>query len=181
VDPDITLAAYAERWLGLLAASVKSRTVEGHRYAVTHLLPALGSVKIRRLHKGQFKAFLVQKLAAGLSRATVRILYSTLRALLHAAVDDGVLLANPATRLERKPRVVAPPTTRQEEIKAMDRDQLRAFLGAASTHARRSYPLFLTLARTGLRLGEGLALQWENLDFSRRKLRVARAFSAGRP
>src|SRR5262249_33678666 len=123
VDPDITLSAYAERWLGLIAATLKQRTLEGHRYVLNlHILPAIGRVKVRQIHKGQIRAFLALKLESGrlprperdtegkpakaakpegLARGSVRIIYSTLRALLNAAVDDGVILANPATRLER--------------------------------------------------------------------------------
>ncbi len=180
VDPDITVAVYAERWLGLVAASVKPRTMETTRYALrTHLLPALGAMKVRQLAKGQVKAFLAGKLVSGLAPATVRIIYSTLRALLNAAVDDGLILANPAARLGRHLRLVQAPTARQEEIKAMTRSQLAAFLTAAEQD-RRLYPLFFLLARTGMRLGEAFGLQWGDLDFQAREIRVARALSAGR-
>jgi len=178
-DPDITIRDYSERWIDLVATSLKPRTLETNRYVLrVHLLPELGHLKVRQLHKGQVKAFLARKLASGLSRATVRIIYSTLRAMLNAAVDDGVILANPATRLGRSFRLVTPPPARQEEIKAMTREQLAAFLTAAQQD-RAYYPFFLLLARTGMRLGEGLALQWEDLNFPEREIRVARALSAG--
>ena len=79
----------------------------------------------------------------GLARGSVRVIYSTLRALMNAGVDDGVILANPATRLERKLRIVTPAAARQEEIKAMTREQLDAFLAAAAEHEPRAYPLLL--------------------------------------
>jgi len=41
------------------------------------------------------------------------------------------------------------------------------------------FPLFLLLARTGLRPGEAFALEWADLDFSKRKISVERALSAG--
>ncbi len=53
---------------------------------------------------------------------------------------------------------------RQERIRAFDRDQLSLFLAAAEQRAPRLYPLFFVLARTGIRLGEALALRWEDLD-----------------
>jgi site-specific recombinase XerD len=93
-------------------------------------------------------------------------------------------VANPAERLGRHLRLVATATARQEEIKAMTRKQLASFLGVSATAAkeyeRSHYGLFLLLARTGMRLGEALALQWEDVDFPGREIRVARALSAGR-
>ncbi len=179
LDPDVTVVQYAERWLGLMAANVKPRTVETNQLALRrHILPALGPVKVRQLSKGQVKAFLAEKLGGGFAPATVRIIYSVLRALLFAAVDDGVILMNPAARLGRHLRLVRPPAARQEEIKAMTTGQLSAFLRAAEAE-RRYFPFFLLLARTGLRLGEALALQWEDLGFADREIRVARAFSGG--
>ncbi len=181
VDLDITVGAYAERWLGLTAASIKPRTLETYQYALRfHLLPMVGAVRVRQVHKGQIKACLAQKLTSGLSRSTVRILHATLRAMLNAAVDDGVILANPAAKLGRQLRLVAPASARQEEIKAMTREQLGAFLATAQECERRYYPLLLLLARTGARLGEAFGLWWEDLDFQTREIRVARAFSAGR-
>ena len=182
VDAGITLEAYATRWLGLISGSVKRRTAETYAGILTrHILPALGRLKVRELHRGRVKALLAEKLGrGGLSRGTVSLVQSTLRALLNAAVDDGVLVANPADRLGRQLRLIVPKAARQEEIKALNREQVEGMLSAAWEAARRLYPFFLTLVRTGLRLGEALALQWDDLDFTAREIRVARSFSKHR-
>lgn len=135
-----------------------------------HGLPLLGRVKVRNLQRDQVKAALTHKLAQGLSRGTVRILHATLRAMLNAAVDDGVIAVNPADKMGRHLKLVPTTATRQEEIKAMTREQLAAFLAAAKVTAddHRQAPLFLTLARTGMRLGEAFALQWPDIDFGGR-------------
>jgi integrase len=82
-------------------------------------------------------------------------------------------------------KLVPATATRQQEIKAMTREQLAAFLTAAGSPEaaaieRRHVPLFLLLARTGMRVGEAFALQWPDVDFEVREIRVARAFSDGR-
>ena len=41
-------------------------------------------------------------------------------------------------------------------------------------------PLFLLLARTGMRIGEPLALQWGDIDFTGRFITVKQALSRGR-
>ena len=94
-----------------------------------------------------------------LSPSSVRLVYAVLRLLLAPAVDDGLLSANPAHGLSRKFRLHRPATERQDATKAMTREQVTAFLAAAERVAARFAALFLLLARTGLRLGEALALQ----------------------
>lgn len=104
--------------------------------------------------------------------------------MLSAAVDDEVLSANPAMKLGRALGVSPTKIDRQQAVKtkAMTRTQLTAFLGTAEAADARWYPLLLTLARTGMRLGEGLALQIGlhddgYLDFVARAITVARALS----
>jgi hypothetical protein len=124
VDTDITVAEYAERWLALIGAGVKPRTIEVHHTALRlHLLPTFGRVKVRLLQKGPIKTLLAELLQRGwvkkitkdgvtqevrlpLRRGSVRIIHATLRAMLYAAVDDGVIVVNPAERLGRHLKLV---------------------------------------------------------------------------
>jgi integrase len=198
VDPAINLKDYADRWLGQLAATAKPSTFALYRQRLDlHILPALGKVPLRDLGRKQIRDFLFEKLkekkkrrraasldeepasAQRLSAESVRILYSVLRALLFAAVDEEVLNANPAAKLGKALRLTASKATRQEKVKAFDRAQLGRFLDAASAKQPRLWPLFFVMSRTGLRLGEALALQWGDLDLVARTVRIERARSAG--
>jgi integrase len=144
-----------------------------------HILPRLGKIRVRDLDRGRIKIFLASKLASGLSRNSVRIIHATLRSMLNAAVDDRLILANPAERLGRQLRLLPSKTARQEAVKAFNRDQVIAFLAGVEKADPLYSPLFLTLARTGMRIGEALALQWDDIDFAGREVRVSRAFSDG--
>ncbi len=182
VDPNITVREYSARWLDQVAATAKSRTADSYAQSLRlYVLPAFGKKKVRSLARGQIKGFLAEKLKGGLSRNTTRIIHAMLRGMLNAAIDDGIITANPAARLGKALRLVVTPKQRQEEIKAMDRGQLQAFLDAvknAKKNLDRAYfAFFLLLARTGLRLGEALALEWNDLHFEGRTIRVERAFS----
>ena len=144
-----------------------------------HLLPALGPVKVVKLHRGVIKAFL----AAQLTRYkpnSVKLMHSTLQTLLAAALDDGLLTANPAGRLGRQLKLQPRRAAQQETIQAMTRAQCADFfLAVPRDPVTRPYgPLFLT-ARTGMRLGEGLAVRWPNVDLAGREIRITRTSPAG--
>ncbi len=195
VDPNSTVNEYQRHWLSLIAPTVKPRTLESYTETLTnHIVPLLGAIKIRQLDRGRIKAFLSDKLSTGrlprkqttaaavstgLSRNSVRIIHATLRAMLKAAIDDGILVANPAEKLGRQSRLVTSKAARQETIKAMTREQRQQFLVCAARETPRHYPLFFTLAGTGMRLGEGLALSWDNIDVLSREIRIAKILSAG--
>ncbi len=180
VDPDITVAAYAERWLRQIAVGAKPRTVTMYgAYLKLHVLPLFGTTKVRQLVKGRIKEFLADKVQGGFSRASVQLMLAILHGMLNAAVGDGLILANPADRVGRELRLSRVPGARQDEIKAMTREQLVRLLGAAAQATPRFFVLFLLFARTGLRMGEALALEWTDLNFTEREIRVARALGAG--
>ncbi len=195
VHPNVTIRAYKDRWLKLIGPTIKARTVASYTQSlVRHILPALGDMPIRQLDRGRIKAFLAEKLTSGLvtvdeagkpqrpeclSRNSVRIIHGTLRSLLNAAIDDRVIVSNPASKLGKQLHLVVPKATRQEQIKAMTREQRQTFLKTAARVSPRYYPLFAALAGTGMRLGEALGLQWEDVDVLAREIRIARSFSRG--
>ena len=59
------------------------------------------------------------------------------------------------------------------------REEVSAFLVTVKHHAPRYYPFFLCAVRTGMRLGELLALKWEDLDYRSRFLLVQRNYTHG--
>ena len=72
VDPSITVAAYAERWLKMIGSTVTLATIEGYRLNLSrHVLPAFGAMRVQQLTRGRIKSFLAGKLNEGLARNTV--------------------------------------------------------------------------------------------------------------
>lgn len=181
------LREYADQWLSSEAAPrLKPITVE--RYATVlkrHVLPAFGEVRVSELSRAALKTQLAAWLAHGKVRSpgplrpgTVRLLLATLRAVLSTAVEDGLLAANPAARLGRYLRAAGPDP--EEAPDPFTAEELRQLLETAERELPEWYPFWLTLARAGLRIGEGLALQRDGVDLGRRTLWVRRTWTRGR-
>jgi integrase len=64
------------------------------------------------------------------------------------------------------------------ELEVFSAEELTTILETAESQTPESYPLLLTLARTGLRIGEAVTLRVEDLDFGRRELWVRRTWGS---
>ncbi|MGH7390778.1 MAG: tyrosine-type recombinase/integrase [Candidatus Rokuibacteriota bacterium] len=189
------MAAYAARWLETIrppavAPPTWSSYADNLRL---HVLPTLGARPLEAVRRSDVRGLLAAKLAAGLSRNSVRLVHATLRVMLNAAIDDERLGANPAAGVGRRLGLERIPADHKRlgdgpdalvDVRlgrAMSRAQLGLFLDAArrapAPRYRRLWPLFLLLARSGLRIGEALALRWEDLHFSDGVITVVRACS----
>jgi integrase len=172
---DATVAEYGERWLRESASRLKARTLRSYTGLFrSHIVPVFGNMKIAQLHRSHVKRLLVEKHERGLSKDTIRLIRATISAMYAAAIDDNVAIVNPATLPRRAKALGRSP---KANIRPLSESELAAFLSTAERQDAAYYPLFLLLARAGLRPGEARALKWSNVDFGNRKLTVAHSLS----
>jgi integrase len=174
--PIVTFAEHAERWLrSYVAVHLKPSTQEMYETVLTkHWKPAIGSSPLNALTRERIKAHLGTLLGSGLSTSRVKGALNVLRACLTAAVEDGLIPRNPAARLGR----FAGRTGEVRELEIFSAEELTKLLDTAEREVPEHYPLLLTLARTGLRIGEALTLRVEDPDFTRRELWVRRTWGS---
>jgi integrase len=111
----------------------------------------------------------------GLSANTVRIILSYLSAILAEAVDDEWIPANPAVNVRK-----AIAKQHKDDINPLTADELDHLLKTVKAHFLEYYALFLLSARTGMRIGEVLAVKWKDIDFNGRFIEVRRSIVRGR-
>ncbi len=139
-----------------------------------HIAPEIGHIPLNkltqndlqqfyaRLKKNGRKAF-TEKYGEGLSDRMVRMCHAICRSALEKAVKDGLIRVNPAIGCKLPPK-------KAREMQVLNRDELQRFLIQAQVEGY--YELFLLDLATGLRRGELLALQWDDLDFKTGVLNV---------
>jgi integrase len=154
-----------EDWIPVVLPTLKYATQKQYRYILdVHLLPTFGKSRLCDIKRESIQPFLAAKLSAGLGWKTVKHIRGVLSRTLGTAEDWGYVTDNHAlkTKLPRRPFKPGPkPVLLPKQVQ-----QLMAELGDPT----RSIVLLLVL--TGLRIGELLALRWENLDLTTRTLRV---------
>jgi integrase len=163
--PSITLREYAERWLATrVALSCRERTREIYATRLRRdVYPTLGELPLTALTRQHVLELLAAK-GPGRAPAGLRLILIPLRAMLNAAVDDGVITANPALRIGRLLRGLAGREARRPA--ALTADELARLLAAADRDFQDCADLVYLLAWSGLRIGEACALRWDDLDAS---------------
>lgn len=176
-DPGkLTVADFLRQWLAAHGPNLSPATKRRYEVAVEmHIIPRLGAVRLAKLtpaHVQQFLTYDIQqgrrdrKGKPGLHPATALYHFRVLHRALAQAVKWGLLARNPCDGAE-------PPRPPRQEFAALDAEQARAVLDAVrGTNAYM--PALLSLA-TGMRLGEVLALRWEDVDLEAGLISVRRS------
>ncbi|MZP28655.1 tyrosine-type recombinase/integrase [Heliobacterium undosum] len=165
---DITLEKWLQLWLETyIKPSVRPKTWENYEYICRcHLVPELGKEKIQKLTSFHFQKMLSDKRNSGLSTRTVDLIRVVTRSAFAQAVNEGILLTNVVDKVRR-------PNQTKKEIRVLSTDELQRFVQSAMSD--RLGTAFALLLGTGLRLGELLALRWDDVDFSQNLIRIRRS------
>jgi integrase len=174
----LTLDGWVRTYLA--SADLTDRTRADQRYVWDHYsTPALRSTSLRNVST----ALLVAHVAAlrarpnaytgrPLAARTVQIYFNVVRAALGAAVAAGILPANPASGVAVKGASAV-----SRAGGAFTPQEMQRLL--APDPADRLDALWMTLAHTGVRPGEALALWWEDFDVEAGTLAVRRGLTEG--
>jgi integrase len=178
---DISVNEFAEKCFAAIEANLKPRTVASYRQLFkVHISPTFGNMRLGDVDRAQIKDLLAQKRMASLSKNTVRLIRATISVMLAEAMDADIISTNPAALTRRRGQKRAGSITtadRKESMRPFSEIELSALLDACRDH--HYFPLFLLLARTGMRPGEAFALKWTDLDFNKREILIERALSGG--
>ena len=139
-----------------------------------HIIPELGKIPLNQLAQKDLQQFYArmktggglirtEQFGKGLSDSMVRGLHAACRSALEKAVQEELIRTNPAVGCKLPPK-------RGREMQVLGREELQRFLIQAQ--AEGYFELFLLDLCTGLRRGELLALQWDDLDFKTGTLTV---------
>jgi integrase len=181
--PLVTFQEYAEQWLETVGAvRLRPATVEQYRLRLRlRQLPTLGPLPMTSITRETVRTLLGQMVKVGnqhskgrpAARRTIQGALRTLSAIFTTAEEDGLVPTNPARRLGAQ---VAPTAADSlSEIEVFDRGEVSRLLGLAELDYPEYYPFLLCLARTGMRLGEAIGLEWRDVDWTTRVILIRRS------
>ena len=175
---DLSLGNWLDHWYqDYKKATLRPNTQMSYeRRIYQHIIPALGTIQLDKLTTGDIQQFythlkqngrLLRKelYGTGLSDQTIRGIHTTLHAALDKAVEEKLIFRNPADSCKLPP-------VKGREMKILTPEEIQRLLIQAREDG--CYELLLLELSTGLRRGEILAIQWDDLNLRTGALRVER-------
>ena len=129
-----------------------------------HIIPTFGNRKIMSIKTSELTTFFTH---LELSSETTRKLKTVMSSVMNFGVKQGYIQKNPCHGALYKKE-----TAKAKKVKYLDQQQSRKLMELTS-----EYSIFNTIIQmllfTGLRIGECLCLQWDNVDFEHSTISVS--------
>jgi integrase len=175
-QPEPTLGEWLDEWVrSKEERGRRPKTIKQYRDLTRlYIKPALGDVPLRDLTADMVRVWQLRLAEAPrvdgrpghLSPRTRALVQVILASALDEAVRMGKTRENPARQVEL-------PRPEPYPARALTEEELRTLLSAA--RGSRLYHLWVLLATTGVRVGEALALTWDDVDLVAGEARIRQA------
>lgn len=133
-----------------------------------YLKPYLGAIPLTDIKPVDVVSLLAALNDRGLAASSIRQIHSRLKAILNAALTWELISSNPAAK-------VKPPKPTYTDKKFWTIEQTKQYINYSLSNPFMWEPFFLLALATGLRESELAGLKWEDIDFSRKTLKVQRS------
>jgi integrase len=176
---EMTFGNLIEEWYRLNEQRWQPGTQERYQCIIRDFLRPLHNLPLDQVDRTRVKRLLVDLLRIR-SANTVEVVHAVISGIFSEAIDLGYTEHNPAYGLLKR---ILPPKNKRNisEPDPFSRQDLDRFLEAAWSKLPEPFPLILeTIAMSGMRLGESLAMGWENLDVRNCQYNVSETTRHGR-
>lgn len=172
-----TINDYTERMLALKSYVKPTTKILLEGVYRNHIANGIGFLPIKKLRYEDVRIFYTTLLQSKqLSISTVANVDRVLRPTLDLAVRNHVILTNPAAGvlldIKREMRWTQP---KRHALTIAQQGALLDFLGHTKEY-QKWLPLVTVLLGTGMRIGEALALRWDDCDFEGKMITVQHGY-----
>ena len=173
-----TLSDWLSEWMVAKQTTIKRRTRLRYNELISqHITQNLGSYYLDELTLEILQNFTTDlalhgnlKTEKGLSSSSVRGIISILKNALDIAVKYGKISTNPCHSLSL-PKLV------EKKIDAYSKDEQKTIEEYIETHGKNNHIGIIICLYTGIRLGELLALTWDDINFNQNTISINKTFS----
>jgi integrase len=164
-SPRQSLSDFLDAWLEFKKESVRYKTIVSYKLNVSRATRFLGDIRLDALKPAHIVQWHSDLSKTGLSRRSVQQAHVVLHTALEHALRLELVNRNPLD-------AVRPPQAERKEMQTLSLEQSIKLFEA--TEGQGLHALWVTLATTGLRINEALALKWDDVDLEARTTTIQR-------
>lgn len=136
-----------------------------------HLTPYFIKSNIPKITKEDIKEFQQHLINSGLNNKTINNIMITLNSIFDVAVDENVIDKNPCNGVKNL-------SIKQKQMKFWTPNQFKEFISLIDDEKEFLFKVYYTTAYfTGMRCGELLALNWNDIDTFRQEINVYKSLT----
>lgn len=170
VEQDITLNEWFFQWEKVYrVGNVKESTLQNnHQHYMLHFSDTLGKMKLKNIKQIHIVNVLNEWHKKGNKYYSLSHYNQILISLFEAAIQNGLLESNPAKGALQVPK------NKPKERRILTEQEEERFFHYIKNHPsyKRYIPLFTVGFGTGMRIGEILALTWQDIDLDKNVIHV---------
>jgi len=163
----ISFRELARIWLESQKLDKKPRTTASYAYQISHLLPFVGDSIVSEIFPEDIETF-KREMLKKVSATTVNYDLRILRSILDTAISWGYSYENPAKLVKKLKQ-------EKKQFHSLTKEEVNILIESAEGQDKC---LLMAAIMTGMRLGEILAMKWENLDWENKIYTVKESYSA---
>lgn len=174
---EITFKEFVEnKWFPneLNNAEHRNSTIAFRRYLLSIIVDYLGEFKLNEIDSSKIEEYLGYlkntyrtKQNTQVSQQTMRHHYCTLNLIFEYALKSNYVSTNPLS-------IVKTPKLTRTKVDALTKGEVLSFLKEVEKLSPTQRLMYMLLLTTGIRRGECFGLQWGDIDFDNRIIRIRR-------
>jgi len=172
VEESTSFAQFVDKWFNtyVMTNNKPSEQLNKKTAIKNHLKPFFGKINIDKISALNIEEFKALKQAEGKCNKSINNYLGMLSKCLNCAQEWGIIKTPPKI----KPLKVPP-----QKFRFFTEEQYNRLLEEAQKINREFYEMILFTLRTGVRVGELMALRWEDIDFENKKVTIRRSIVNG--
>lgn len=166
---EIMFKDFAVTFIEDIRSELALRTIESYQGLIkNYLMPVLGDKKMIEIVQRDIQQILSRANALNRSQQTRKRIQALTHQIFRNARDNNVIEKSPVKNLKKikKEKGKTKPMILSQEEEA-------AFINAIADSEHRV--LFYLVLKTGMRIGEALALEWHDIDFDNNKITIQKS------
>jgi integrase len=177
---NITFEEMAAEWLSVYELTDrKISTVRVRKHEIGHLNESFAKYKLKDITKKMYQSALSDlKLKKNLAHNTISGIHGTARQIFKRAMEQDLIMQDPTQYafIPKDKKTVEDIENTSVEDRYLEKHELKLFLDQAREMNEETYTMLFTLAWTGFRAGEMLALKWKDIDFEEKTISITKTY-----